>query len=93
MSFWSKVGNLFKQLGTTIAEALGQASIKGLTEEVVSVAKEWVKAAANKELDNNQKRDFVIAVLKKRFPLLPESIIRLAIELAVQAMKKEIEKI
>ena len=89
MSVWSKIGNFFGKIGKLIA----YAGLKGLTDELVEVAKAWVKIAAGKELDNTQKREFVVKILASKFPAIPESIIRLAVELAVQAVKKELEKI
>ncbi len=90
--------NIFKRLllglGKTLLAALGHATLNGLKDEVLDAAKEWVKVAANTEfLDNGARREFVVKVLREKFPFVPESIVRLAVELAVQAVKKEMEKL
>ncbi len=93
MNLFSVLGKFFSKFGKTIWSALEQAGIKGLTDELVDVAKQWVKVAAEQQMDNKQKREFVVKAVASKFPSIPESIIRLAVELAVQAVKKELEKI
>lgn len=87
MSFW----NWFKNVGRLIAKALKHAELQGLTDEVLAIALEWAKVAATKELDNAQRREFVVQILVSKG--IPESIARLAVELAVQAIKAELTKV
>ncbi len=93
MNIVAAIGKFFSKFGKVIWGALEQAGIKGLSDELVDVAKAWVKVAAQQQLDNTQKREFVVKAVAAKFPAIPESIIRLAVELAVQAVKKELEKI
>lgn len=92
MSFFSAVGKWFKQLGSVVASALGFANIKGLTDAIVTIALRYVKEAAVTTLSNPQKRDWVEAQVKARTGL-SDSIVALAVQLAVQAMKAEVAKI
>ena len=87
MSFLS----FFKKVSTIVSYALGHASTKGLTDDIVHLALEWVKVAATKELDNDSRREFVVKLLTNRG--IPESVARLATELAVQLAKRELAKV
>lgn len=91
MNFFKKVGRWFKNAGSLIWQALEAAGIRGLTDEIVALALIWVKEAAKKELDNAGKREWVVQQLVAK--KVPESIARLAVELAVRLAKKELEKV
>ncbi len=94
--------NIFKVLkdfgahfGQTIVSALGFASTRGLSSAVVDAAKEYVKqaiTAENSVLNNTEKREWVVSKLVDTLKL-PESIARLAVELAVQAVKAKANKL
>jgi len=86
MSFFSKIGEFF---GGLIKKAFNVATSSGLTDELVAKALVWVKAAAVKFVDNAAKREWAVAQLVKA--KIPESIARLAVELAVQLFKKELD--
>ena len=88
MSFW---GGLLSFVGTVIRNALGVAAGRGLTDALVKEALSWVKVAAGKELDNSARREFVVAILVAKG--IPESVARLAVELAVQIAKHELTKV
>lgn len=91
MSFLGSIGSFFKKVGKLIGSAFLAAGGRGLTDSVVALALIFVKEAAGKFTDNTEKREYVVAILVKRG--IPESIARLAVELAVSLFKKEIEKI
>lgn len=93
MNIFKKIGSFFTRFGKLIWSALEQAGIRGLSDELLKITLAWVRVAAEQQLNNEQKRAFVIGILKEKFPHIPESIIRLAIELAVQVLKEEVEKI
>lgn len=93
MNVFTKLGAWFKKLGKFVWEGLEQAGVKGLTDELVQEALAWAKVAAQQALSNDKKREFVVRALVARFPLVPESVIRLAVELAVQILKKQVEKL
>lgn len=80
----------FGGLGSHIKKALGSAQARGLTDEVTTLALQWVKVAAGKALSNTDKREFVIAILKSKG--VPESIARLAVELGVNLLKAELAR-
>jgi hypothetical protein len=92
MSFLNSLKEFAKHIGSAVVAALGFATTSGLTDAVVEAAKEQVKLAANSALDNTEKREFVVAKLSGMLHL-PESVIRLAVERAVQAVKAETKKI
>lgn len=91
MSFFGSLGDWFKSLGKHIVGALNAAGARGLTDDLVTLALEWVKVAATKELDNDQRRQFVVQLLVGKG--IPESIARLATELAYQLFRKELTRI
>lgn len=91
MSFLSAIGNAFKSLGKFILKAIGAASFNGLKDEIVQAALAYVKDAAARGLANDAAREYVVQALMKSG--VPESLARLAVELAVQLFKKEIGKI
>lgn len=57
-------------------------------DEVLARAIQYVEAAALKFVDNSQRREWAVKQLVDRG--IPESIARLAVELAVQLVKKEL---
>ena len=79
VSFWKKLGGLLKA-------GLKFAVERGLTDEIVKIALALVKIAGNKFVDNTERREFVVAALVKKG--IPESIARIAVEIAVQLWKK-----
>jgi hypothetical protein len=83
MSFSS----IFKVFSTVIYRAIHSATARGLTKQLIEQAKELAKEAAAKFADNAQRREWVVARLVARG--IPESIARLAVELAVSAIKGE----
>lgn len=92
MSFLKSLKEFAAHVGSAIVAALGFASATGLTDAVVEIAKKQVKEAALSQLDNADKREMVVEHLVGLLHL-PESVVRLAVELAVQAVKAEAKKI
>lgn len=91
MSFFGSIGHAFKVLGKLIGKGFKAAAENGLTDPIVLLALGKVKALANEQLDNSNKREAAVAFLVDR--KVPESIARISVELAVQLFKKEIGKI
>lgn len=91
MSFKSALGGFFSKVGSLVKAALGQAVANGLTDDILNLAKEWVKVAAGKAISDAQKREFVVQILTNKG--VPESIARIAVELAYQLLKKELKKL
>ena len=82
----------FKKIGQYLTKAV-QIVRDVVPEEVLSAAIQWVKIAAGSQLDNAGKREYVVERLAKVFPGVSESILRLAVELAVRIVKKELNKL
>ena len=82
----------FKKLGSWVKKAIVVVQ-EVVPDDVLDAAVRWVKVAANKQLDNAGKREQVVAQLHARFPGISESILRLAVELAVRLVKKELGKL
>lgn len=64
---------------------------KAFSPEHLSVAMILVKHAASSFVDNPSRRTYVVEALMRRFGV-PESTARLLTELAVHAVKAELEK-
>jgi hypothetical protein len=92
MSIFGSIGSFFKKIGVGIGKAFVVAGGRGLTDEVLALAIEYVRSYVDSTLTNDQKREAVVRLLKNRLHI-PESIARLAVELAVQAVKAELAKI
>ena len=75
-----------KRLGTWLTQALVIVE-QVVPDETIKMALDWVRIAADKELDNAQRREAVVTLLTARG--IPESLARLATELAVQILKSE----
>lgn len=83
--------DIFKKIGSFVKRAIGIVQ-EVVPEDLLQTAVLWVKVAANKQLDNAGKREYVVERLHAIFPGLPESVIRLAVELAVRLVKKELNQ-
>jgi hypothetical protein len=78
---------IFGTLKGLVEKAFGLAKQSGLTERAVSDALTFVKVAGDKFTDNAERREWVVKMLVSKG--LPESIARLAVELAVRLWKAE----
>lgn len=87
MGIGSFFGKLFGVIKGFAVKAFNIAKDAGLTDAIVAAAAELVKTAAETIDTNEEKRAYVLVGLKAAFPKVPESILNLAIELAVQAFK------
>ena len=85
MNIFKKILGIAKSL---LDKALVLAKDSGLSDEVVDLALRWVRVAAVQFVDNVERREFVVKTLVDRG--IPESISRLAVELAYRLYKKEI---
>lgn len=91
MSFLSSIGSFFLNLGKLLGNALKASVENGLTDKLIQLALSYIKEAASKAIDNDAKRAYVVQALVNRG--FPESLARLATELAYQLFKKELGKI
>lgn len=80
-----------KSLGGFIGKMFKAAIENGVTDPLAKLAVSYAKTAATKFVDNAQRREWVVAQLMSRG--VPESLARVLTELAVQFIKKEIEKV
>lgn len=81
---------LFSKLFGLVARALARAKALGLNDQLLKDTIAWVEEAGEKFADPAARREFVVGVLKSRG--VPESVARLAVELAVQIWKKRTAK-
>jgi hypothetical protein len=79
----------FKRLGQWLKAALRIVE-QVVPDEYIKMALDWVRIAAERELSNDERREFVVKMLTSRG--IPESIARLATELAVQLFKKSVRE-
>lgn len=91
MGIVNSVKGFFSGLGKLLHKALTSAFVDGLTDEVIHAAYEYAKVAANKLVDNTEKREFVVKLLVAKFGV-GENIARIAVELGVRLMKEELKK-
>ena len=80
--------NPFRFLVSLVKKALGLASKAGLTDQHVQDALKFVKEASVKYVDNAARREWVVRKLTEKG--LPESVARLACELAVRLFKESV---
>ena len=80
---------LFARVGKGIAKALRFAESRGLTDDLVDLALTHVLKARESFETNEDRRAYVLAQLRGRG--VPESVARLALELAVSAYKKQVQ--
>ena len=82
---------IFRTIGRVIKRALVFAEQRGLTDDLVAHALRLVAGAqASATLtDNAARREWVVAQLQA-YTRAPESVVRLAVELAVAGYKKQV---
>lgn len=80
--------DFLKRVGKFLAKALSIVK-QVVPEEVLVLAVAEARKYVNSTLTNAAKREAVVRALAAKFPQIPESVIRLAVELAVQILKRE----
>ena len=85
MSFFG----FFRRIGVLVKKALGLVE-ELVSEQTLALAVVWVRVAAGKFLDNAKRREFVVEILMARG--VPESVARLAVELAVRIVKQDLPR-
>ena len=88
MSFISTLGTIFKKVKTLVQKAWHLAEVAGVNDELLAFALKWIRVANAKFIDNTERREFVVQLLLNR--KVPESIARLAVEMAFQVYKSEV---
>lgn len=83
--------DVFKKIGGLLKKAWGLIEKAGLSDEVVDIAQHWVKVAEEKYVDNAQRREWIVSILKAKG--INEGVARVAVELALKLAKKELDKI
>lgn len=79
---------VFQRLGTLIAKALRFAESRGLTDDLVDLALTHVLKASDFFQTNEHRRAYVLAALRAQG--VPESVARLALEMAVALYKGKV---
>ena len=81
--------NVFGFFAGLAKRAFGFAKANGLNDDLVKLALKWVRIASEKTVDNAEKREWCVEILKAKG--IPESVARIAIELGFQLYKAEIK--
>jgi hypothetical protein len=63
MSIFGSIGSFFKKIGVGIGKAFVVAGGRGLTDEVLALAIEYVRSYVDSTLTNDQKREAVVRLL------------------------------
>jgi len=84
------LGRLFAKIGRKMAIILHFIG-EVFSDEQVAVAMSYVQDAMSRMADNTERREWVARQLRDRFRL-SESLANLLVELALQAVKKQIAK-
>ena len=83
--------NWVRRIGSYAKKALAAFKVEQFVpNDILAWALEYVKAVAKTQLDNAGKREWVVDRLHRRFPQISESVIRLAVELAVRIAKSKL---
>ena len=88
MGFKSAIKSLFGKVKSVVSTALGLLEKAGLDDEVVEFALKYVKTAAVKFADNNERREWVVRALIEH--KVPEQVARVAVELAYKLFKQRV---
>jgi hypothetical protein len=84
------IKSFFTGLGKLLRKAANLAVEVGISDELLDLALSWVRVASTSFTDNAERREFVVKMLTSKG--IPESVARLAVELAVQLFKAELAK-
>ena len=84
--------SFLKPFTTLLKKAFNLAVEAGVTDDLIDLALKWAKVAESKFSDNAKKREFVIKMIVAKTGV-PESVARIALELAIRLMKKELAKL
>jgi hypothetical protein len=74
-------------VGKVVAKIWQRAEKLGLNDELLALALKHVKEVALIHASNDERREYVVRKLQELLPNLPERVIRIAIELAVDEWK------
>lgn len=88
MEFKDAVAKFFGFVRGLVQRAFDAAKANGLTDRVVADALTFARQAATQFTDNVERRDWAVAQLVAM--RVPESIARIAVEAAVQLLKREL---
>ena len=85
------LGKIFKPILSVLEVAWNFVKAAGLNDEVIELALKLVKTADMKFIDNAERREWVVSVLRKRG--LPEGVARIAVEFAYRIYKAKKAKV
>ena len=85
------LGKIFKPILSVLEVAWNFVKAAGLNDEVIELALKLVKTADMKFIDNIERREWVVSVLRKRG--LPEGVARIAVEFAYRIYKAKKAKV
>lgn len=91
MNVLKAISGFFSKVGAIVMKGVKYAHDAGLTDDIVNVALPYVREASKKFVDNDERREWVVKALVAR--KVPESIARIAVELAYRIYKTELAKV
>lgn len=83
--------DIFKRISSVLNKAWSLAQSSGLTDEIITLALPYIKAASTKYVDNADRREWVVRTLMDRH--VSEGVARIATELAYKVYKTETAKL
>ena len=92
MNVFKAIGRFFTGVGALIVKAMNFAQERGLDDALVAHAMWLVREAAGRYIDNAERNQWAVNELRRNLRAIPESVAKLAIELAVQAVKAELTR-
>lgn len=87
MSFISPITAFFKKIGTLASAGLKAAHDRGLDDALIRLALPKVRELAISQISNGKRREQAVEFLTLKG--IPESVARIAVELAVQIIKND----
>ena len=88
---FGKIGSFFKGIGKLLGKAFHIAQSLGLDDDLIRLALPYVRQADKKFVDNAERREWCVNVLKAM--KVPEMVARIAVEFAYGLYKKEKAKL
>ena len=91
MNFFKSIGHFIAGIPSQIGKGIQLIVKSGLTQEVIQLALPLVRQAATKVMSDQARREWVVNALIAQH--VPESVARVAVELAYNLYQAEITKV
>ncbi len=91
MNPFTFIKRLFSHITTLIKQAISLAQESGLTDDIIHMTLPFIRSASSQFTENSDKREWVVRRLLAA--KVPESVARLALELAFKLYQAELTKL